>query len=237
LGFALAEILSDFQNLESTQADGRVEMGPPAFSYRSAIPTRQMIQYYSSNLTRTGRNIMSIAICAKCRQPIPPGSAFCPSCGQQIFVVAGKKRGELGFWIFLAFVVLLIVAVVNMPSRPLGRSSSGATVEPAASSPDPHDLALTNTTITKLSWYKGGFGTVMMANLSIKNDGDAPVKDIEVKCEHSAPSGTKIDQNTKTIYELIPAHKTRTFRNFNMGFIDSQATGTNCRISDLVVAP
>jgi hypothetical protein len=63
----------------------------------------------------------------------------------------------------------------------------------------------------------------MTAKFIIKNDGDVPVKDLEIKCTHSAASGTVIDSNTRTIYQVFPAHKTRTVRNFNMGFINSQS--------------
>jgi 5-keto 4-deoxyuronate isomerase len=83
-----------------------------------------------------------------------------------------------------------------------------------------------------LNWYKGGFENIMLADFVFKNDNDFPVKDLTVECIHSAPSGTQIDQNTRTIYEVIPAHGTKSIQKFNMGFIHSQAERSSCHIKD-----
>ena len=55
-------------------------------------------------------------------------------------------------------------------------------------------------------------------------------------CTHSAPSGTEIDSNTRTIYELVPAGSKKVVKDFNMGFIHSQAASTYCQIVDYAVA-
>jgi hypothetical protein len=89
-------------------------------------------------------------------------------------------------------------------------------------------------TIENFSWSKEGFGTVMEATFTIGNALQWAVKDIEIRCEHAAPSGTRIDSNTRTIYERIEAKGIRTIRNFNMGFIHSQATRSTCRIVRVV---
>lgn len=87
--------------------------------------------------------------------------------------------------------------------------------------------------IVDFSWSMEGFGSVMEATFVIKNSLPINVKDIEVKCTHSAASGTVIDSNTRTIYEVIRSGKTRTFREFNMGFIHSQAKRSSCVIVDV----
>jgi hypothetical protein len=83
------------------------------------------------------------------------------------------------------------------------------------------------------SWRKEAFGNVMEADFTIENMLSVNVKDIEIVCTHSAPSGTVIDSNTRTIYDLIGAGKTRVFRNFNMGFIHSQANRSSCEVVDV----
>jgi hypothetical protein len=93
--------------------------------------------------------------------------------------------------------------------------------------------ALALVTIAKYNWYMDY--SILTATFIIKNDGDVPVKDLEVKCTHYGSSGTEIDSNTRTIYQVFPAHKTRTIRGFNMGFIASQAATSGCHIEDLVV--
>lgn len=87
--------------------------------------------------------------------------------------------------------------------------------------------------IADFSWTKEAFGNVMEATFTIKNTLPVKVKDIEVKCTHSAPSGTVIDSNRRTIYEIIGAGRTRTFRKVNMGFIHSQANRSACAVVDV----
>ena len=57
--------------------------------------------------------------------------------------------------------------------------------------------------ITDFSWRKEGFNNIMILDLTVRNELPFSVKDVEITCEHSAPSGTKIDSNTRTIYEVF----------------------------------
>ena len=75
----------------------------------------------------------------------------------------------------------------------------------------------------------------MDADFTIRNSSDFNVKDIKITCYHYASSGTQIDRNTRTIYELFAARSTRHLKKFNMGFIHSQAEASSCRIMDFVV--
>jgi hypothetical protein len=86
-------------------------------------------------------------------------------------------------------------------------------------------------------WRKGGFGSVMEADFTLKNNSDHDIKDFEITCEHFAKSGTLIDRNKRTIYDVVKAHATRKFPNFNMGFIHSQAASSSCAVTDLSIAP
>lgn len=84
--------------------------------------------------------------------------------------------------------------------------------------------------IVNFSWSKEGFGSVMEATFSIKNKASIDMKDFEIRCEHSAASGSVIDSNTQTIYDIVQANSTRTFRNVNMGFIHTQAARSSCSV-------
>lgn len=84
-------------------------------------------------------------------------------------------------------------------------------------------------------WSKGGFESIMLVDFTFTNRSSYAAKDITVTCTHYAPSGTEIDSNTRTIYELIPANSKKIVKRFNMGFIHSQATSTICKIDDLKI--
>lgn len=109
-----------------------------------------------------------------------------------------------------------------------GGSSSGT---PTLS---PKEQALQNLEFN-FDWSKGGFESIMMIDMTIKNNGHKDIKDFTVECEHSSNSGTKIDSNKREVYEIIKAGETRTFKEFNMGFIHSQAKSSSCGITNLVV--
>jgi len=84
--------------------------------------------------------------------------------------------------------------------------------------------------IKNFSWSTGSFGSIMEASFTIKNELPISIKDVEITCKHSSPSGTYIDSNSRTIYEIIKAGRTRTFDKVNMGFIHSQASRSSCKV-------
>jgi len=86
--------------------------------------------------------------------------------------------------------------------------------------------------IIQWSFTKEAFGTVMIADFTIKNATAHDIKDITITCRHYAASGTKIDSNTRTIYQIIPAGKAVRFRNINMGIIDTQVSTSQAGIDD-----
>jgi hypothetical protein len=99
----------------------------------------------------------------------------------------------------------------------------------------PRQQALLLVQIQNWRWHKAAFGSIMEATFTITNGSAFDVKDVEITCEHAAPSGTKIDQNTRTIYEIVRAGECRTFTNFNMGFIANQVDSSAAKITDLAV--
>jgi len=77
----------------------------------------------------------------------------------------------------------------------------------------------------------------MIANFTVHNPTQFRFKDFEIKCTHFAPSGTEIDSNTRTIYEIVNPNSTKTVTGMNMGFIQTQAARSSCQITDLTVVP
>jgi hypothetical protein len=81
-----------------------------------------------------------------------------------------------------------------------------------------------------LSWTKSGFGTVGLVTVAIENKNSFAVKDISIECEFYGASGTKLNTARNTIYETIKANGSRTFKEFNVGFIHSQAARGGCSL-------
>lgn len=137
----------------------------------------------------------------------------------------------------LALVVIVVIIAVILPdgSSTTSRSGSYGGTPAPAKGPSPTEVAKEATVLKVNRWWKDGLGVVMMLDVSVTNGGTKPIKDIEIACEHYAPSGTKIDTNRKTLYERVAAGTTRRFREVNMGFIAEQAQSTRCEVVDLVV--
>jgi len=80
---------------------------------------------------------------------------------------------------------------------------------------------------------RAGFGTVFEATITVTNPTETAVKDFEITCRLFAASGTEIDEVRTTLYEAVPPNATKTFRKVNFGFMDSQTTNYNCRLTGL----
>jgi hypothetical protein len=152
------------------------------------------------------------------KPPVPP-----PLPGQ-----TRLRRGLIFFGAFVLFVYF--VGNSNKPAPAPNSRDKIKEYEPSPQLTHPERFV----TIELLSWSKEGFGSVMEADFTISNGLPWPVKDIEILCEHDAPSGTTIDSNKRTLYERIGANDFKIITKFNMGFIHSQATRSACRITGVV---
>ncbi len=75
----------------------------------------------------------------------------------------------------------------------------------------------------------------MEANFTVENQSQYNIKDIEIKCTYFGKSGTAIDSNRRTIYDVVKAKSKKKFNKFNMGFIHTQANSSSCEITDLKI--
>ena len=185
--------------------------------------------------------------CGSCGLVVGDEARFCQKCGYHF---AGdpqanapapnnwRQRTPTGRFVIAILVILGVVAIGTL-SRDAGPSPSGS-VNDSRTHAEPSASKSNGTTIGDLSlaftWRKDGFDSIMMATFTIENKGTQAVKDLEITCTHRANSGTVIDHNTRTIYEKVNAGSKKTIANFNMGFIDSQATKSGCSITDFKIA-
>lgn len=164
---------------------------------------------------------MALKPCKVCGWTIITGGNFCPNCGK-------KRSSSLRAKILIGMLILVGLAVISNLANTGGQTTSTSTASAVQTAPTTTlaDLNL------KFTWHRGGFDSVMLANFAVRNDGPTAAKDLEITCTHSANSGTVIDSNTRTVYEIVPAHGTKRMREFSMGLIHSQAAVSNCRIVD-----
>jgi len=88
----------------------------------------------------------------------------------------------------LGGVVLLGTLASLVPEKPRNvapSQSSAPTISPSPESPE--KIALRQVNIDKVKWYKGGFGSIMIATFVINNPAEYRVQDLTVTCTHFAP--------------------------------------------------
>lgn len=164
----------------------------------------------------------------------------CPVCGRKY-----PSRGlTMSAKIFFAIFLLIILGFLFENSENAQKSNSTATSNSQESNittalpqhdiETPREKALRAVKLN-YKWSKGGFDNIMMADFTIINPSEYTIKDITITCQHYAKSGTMIDSNTRTIYDIVPAKGKKVFKNFNMGFIHSQVYSSACECVDLKV--
>lgn len=167
---------------------------------------------------------MALTKCKECGEEISQKAEKCPKCG-----APAKKKTSIFTWIVTIFIAIWAIGYF---SGDPGSTSSKSTS--AARAPSPKQVAMDNVELD-FTWGKTGFDNMMEANFTVINNSQYEIKDIEITCTHYAKSGTRIDSNERTIFDIVPASGKKTFEKFNMGFIHSQAEKTGCAITDLKV--
>lgn len=78
--------------------------------------------------------------------------------------------------------------------------------------------------------WVNGYGVANVADITVKNDNPFAVKDITVACTMYGRSGTAIQRQTKTIFDIVPAKATRNFRGITIGIYNSQSDHGGCKV-------
>ena len=169
---------------------------------------------------------MALIACKECKQQVSSEAATCPQCGAKV----PKKMGVVKGLILVIFGVYVFGTLADLGNS--GTSTTAASVGSTSTASSSRSSAMDKVELTKYGWSKDY--SLMKLDATIKNNNEYSVKDIEITCNHSAPSGTKIDSNKRTIYQRIEAGKKLNVNGFDMGFIHSQAESTNCKITGVV---
>ena len=189
---------------------------------------------------------MALTKCHECGQDVSTQAKACPTCGAKVKKPSGT-RSILFLLAVLGVLSFLILATKNQqiqsPSSTRGQSDA-ASDGPAVSKPispaeqqrqSEHEVK--KSVQLKYDWTTSGFGTVMMAAVTIINPTPHSIKDIKIECDTFGSSGTKIGSLNQTVYESIKPKSKKTVKGINMGFIHSQTHTIGCIISNLVVVP
>tara|TARA_R110001599_G_scaffold33832_3_gene108814 strand:- start:7435 stop:7977 length:543 start_codon:yes stop_codon:yes gene_type:complete len=178
---------------------------------------------------------MALIKCPACSKEISKNAESCPGCGEpNKYRKPQPQKKKSGSSLGGLLVLGILVWVYFIVTDDSGGTSAGSTTAgtSAPSRADRERIAIQNLKLD-YTWEKYANDALMRANFTFTNGNDFPIKDIEVRCNHVAKSGTKIDSNTRTIYETIGPGETKQFKNFEMGFIHDQVDKTGCAVKSL----
>lgn len=160
--------------------------------------------------------------CKKCHKSTKKSSFTCQHCG------AKQIRLKPLHWVGIVLLTLVFIGNFSSPDNP--SSSTSMPAKNVALAPTKSDIA--DKIELDFSWKPGGFGSIMMADFTIKNTSKLDIKDVEIRCDHFSKSETKIDSSTREVYEIFKANSQKHFPDFNMGFMHSQANSSSCYVKD-----
>lgn len=162
---------------------------------------------------------------------------------QVIYVQQAPKRTSCLTW--LAAIVLIPAVLVTMCAE-LGRTSNRGTpadAPSAAGQGKPSDdldglmmgLDTKDEIDLKASWSKGGFGSVMIADLTLTNNSKRTVKDIGIRSSVRGESGTRVGYLNYTATIILKPGEKRTIKGANFGRIAQQAAKAEFKVLSCVV--
>jgi hypothetical protein len=135
-----------------------------------------------------------------------------------------------------AIIVVVIIGVYlvgRYSTTPIIQTNSHASTSSTPYfDPEANKRAAEHLSVIKKYQLRKTSDVMVVGDFTISNPSDYDLKDFVLRCEHFAPSGTNVDYSQKTIFEIIPARTTKTFRNFHLGFIHSQAVRNRCWIKN-----
>lgn len=163
--------------------------------------------------------------CSACKKSFLKSENVCPQCGSK-----RKKFStiQIGVGIIAS---LFLIGWLNSPKED-GVTSSASVNQEQKKPQSQAELKeiIASQVALDYTWKKGGFGSIMEADFRVKNNSDHSIKDIEIQCNHYAKSGTKVDSNSRTMYDVIGPNSIQSYQDFNMGFIHDQANTTSCLV-------
>lgn len=89
--------------------------------------------------------------------------------------------------------------------------------------------------VEKVRPRRGGFGTLMLVDFTLRNDSLSDLKDFHITCVGKGRSGSDVDRNSIILYEFVSARRTRTIRDVNMGLVNPQVASTTCTVDEATI--
>jgi hypothetical protein len=169
-------------------------------------------------------------------------------------IIARLLSGSAALVICLTGWIMLSEAIRFEEAKKLEQARRLEQAEKAKKSEEARKLAETDgttaidrlqgVTLSDWNWRAEGYIAILFGSFAVQNNNAFDVKDVEITCNLFGNTGTVVDRNVRMIDDVIKAKSSRTFENFNMGFVHYRGnfsapvpiTSSNCEISNFARA-
>jgi hypothetical protein len=82
--------------------------------------------------------------------------------------------------------------------------------------------------ISSQSWRRAGLGSNALVTLTLRNENDYAVKDVEIACAFSRSDGTHLTDRKRVIPDTVNMKSRKTFAHLHVGFVNIYANNAKC---------
>jgi len=106
----------------------------------------------------------------------------------------------------------------------------GASLNPSETIAPGQGAPVDGLSISSQSWRRGGLGSNALVTLTLRNDSDYAVKDIEISCAFTRPDGRRLTDRTRSIHDTVNMKSRKTFSRLHVGFVNVNASNAQCSV-------
>jgi len=117
-------------------------------------------------------------------------------------------------------------AVSSNPASLEDRPAATADVSPPAADVPP----INGLSISSQSWRRGGLGSKALVTLTLRNNNDYAVKDIEMVCAFARRDGSHLTDRKRVIPDTVNLRSRKTFARMLVGFVNINASRAKCAL-------
>jgi hypothetical protein len=100
---------------------------------------------------------------------------------------------------------------------------------PAAQGPVLADLGRLR--ISSQTWRRGGLGSKALVTLTLRNDNDYAVKDVEIVCAFARRDGSHLTDRSRVLADPVSMKSRKTFARIPVGFVNVNADQAKCSLA------
>src|SRR4051794_32000612 len=108
--------------------------------------------------------------------------------------------------------------------------SGDAAASPPSEAPIPTMAELGRIRISSQTWRRSGLGSKALVTLTLRNDNDYAVKDVEIVCAFARRDGSHLTDRTRVLADPVSMKSRKTFARIPVGFVNVNADQAKCSL-------